>query len=174
MEKEALLIIDMLNDFVLTGAPLEVPQTRTIIKKIQREIKHARSEKKPVMYLCDTHEPDDKEFRKFNWPAHAVKGTKGSEIIRELAPLPGDIVIPKNTYSGFYNTTLEEDLKRLRITRVRLTGCVTHICVLFTAADAALRDYDVTVVKDAVAGTTKEDHDAALRIMKNVLGAEII
>jgi len=49
-------------------------------------------------------------------------------------------------------------------------GCVTHICILFTASDAVLRDYAVTVVENGVAGITKEDHDAALRIMKNVMG----
>lgn len=71
MPKEALLIIDMLNDFVLQGAPLEVP----VIRAIKREIEAARKEGKPVIYVCDTHEPDDKEFSKFGWPAHAVKGT---------------------------------------------------------------------------------------------------
>ncbi len=57
---------------------------------------------------------------------------------------------------------------------MRLTGCVTHICILFAAYDAVLRDYKVTVVEDGVAGLSKEDHDAALRIMKNVLGVRIV
>jgi nicotinamidase-related amidase len=57
---------------------------------------------------------------------------------------------------------------------LRLTGCVTHICILFAASEAVLRDYGVTVVEEGVAGLAKEDHDAALRIMKNVLGAEIV
>jgi nicotinamidase-related amidase len=51
---------------------------------------------------------------------------------------------------------------------------VTHICILFTAADAVLRDYKVTVVEDGVAGLAREDHDAALRIMKNVMAVQII
>ncbi len=174
MKKEALLVIDMLNDFVLPGAPLEVPETRKVIKNIQREIKAARAAGKPVIYVCDTHAPDDKEFRKFGWPAHAVKGTKGAEVVEELRPSTGDIVIAKTTYSGFYQTTLEETLRKLGVDGLRLTGCVTHICILFTASDAVLRDYTVTVVEDGVAGITKEDHDAALRIMKNVMGVNIV
>jgi nicotinamidase-related amidase len=174
MPKESLLIIDMLNDFVLVGAPLEVPDTRKIIPAIKREIETARKTGKTVIYICDAHEPDDKEFSKFGWPAHAVKGTKGSEIVTELKPAKDDFIIEKTTYSGFYNTKLNEILKDLRIDALRLTGCVTHICVMFTASDAVLRDYKVTVVKDGVAGLSNEDHEAALRIMKNVMGVNLV
>jgi nicotinamidase-related amidase len=174
MPKEALLIIDMLNDFVLEGAPLEVPETRKIISNIKREIEGARAEKRPVIYVCDTHKKDDKEFSKFGWPSHAVKGTRGAEVIDELKPQKKDIIIHKTTYSGFFKTKLENTLKKLKIDSLRLTGCVTHICVMFTASDAVLRDYKVTVVENGVAGLSKEDHDAALRIMKNVMGVRVV
>ena len=174
MPKEALLIIDMLNDFVLEGAPLEVPETRKIIPVIKKEISEARAKGIPVIYICDAHDKNDKEFSKFGWPAHAVKGTKGAEVVDELEPEPDDIIIKKTTYSGFYNTKLSEALKSLDINSLRLTGCVTHICIMFTASDAVLRDYKVTVVANGVAGLSKKDHDAALRIMKNVLGVDIV
>jgi nicotinamidase-related amidase len=173
MAKEALLIIDMLNDFVLKGAPLEVPETRKVVPNIKKEIEQARAEGNPVIYICDTHAPDDKEFSKFGWPPHAVRGTKGAAVVEELKPQKGDVIIEKTAYSGFYKTDLDETLKRLGIDSLRLTGCVTHICVMFTASDAVLRDYKVTVVEDSVAGLAKEDHDAAIRIMKNVLGVKI-
>jgi nicotinamidase/pyrazinamidase len=173
MRKEALLVIDMVNDFVLSGAPLEVPDTRAIIPVIRNEIDKAHAVGNPVIYVCDAHDPDDKEFRKFGWPAHAVKGTRGAEIVEELKPSEEDTVIYKKTYSGFYGTTLDATLKLLGVGALRLTGDVTHICVLFTASDAVLRDYEVTVVENGVAGLNREDHEAALRIMKNVLGANI-
>lgn len=171
--KEALLVIDMLNDFVLPGAPLEVPETRNVIKSIRREVDAAHAAGRPVIYLCDTHAPDDREFSKSGWPSHAVRGTTGAEVVQELRPSGNDIVISKTTYSGFFGTALEETLRKLGVDGLRLTGCVTHICVLFTASDAVLRDYTVTVVEDAVAGIAPEDHAAALRIMKNVLGVTI-
>lgn len=174
MSKEALLIIDMLNDFVLEGAALEVPDTRKVIPAIKREIETAKREGRPIVYVCDSHEPDDKEFFKFGWPIHAVKGTKGAEIINELKPEADDIIIEKTTYSGFYNTKLDETLKGLGIDGLILTGCVTHICIMFTASDAVLRDYKVAVVEDAVAGLSKEDHEAGLRIMKNALGVKLV
>jgi nicotinamidase/pyrazinamidase len=173
MKKEALLVIDMLNDFVLPGAPLEVSAAREIIPVIRNEIDKAHAVGNPVIYVCDAHEPSDREFRKFGWPAHAVKGTRGAEIIEELKPSDQDTVISKKTYSGFYGTTLDAVLKLLGVDALRLTGDVTHICVLFTASDAVLRDYEVTVLENGVAGLTREDHEAALRIMKNVLGVQI-
>lgn len=174
MGKEALLIIDMLNDFVLEGAPLEVPETRRIIPIIREEIEKARVEGRPVVYICDAHEKDDREFSKFGWPAHAVRGTRGAEIVDELKPQESDIIIEKTTYSGFYGTKLDETLKNLCVSDLRLTGCVTHICVLFTASDAVLRNYKVAVVEKGVAGLSRDDHEAAIRIMKNVLGVRII
>jgi nicotinamidase-related amidase len=172
--KEALLVIDMLNDFVLRGAPLEVPETRSIIPIIKQEVNKAHAAGNPVIYICDSHTVDDKEFSKFGWPAHAVKGTRGAEVIDELKPADSDVVILKSTYSGFYGTDLEKTLRRLNVDSLRLTGDVTNICILFTAADAVLRDYKVTVVEDGVAGLAREDHEAALRIMKNVMAVQII
>ncbi len=174
MKKEALLVIDMLNDFVLPGAPLEVPETRTVLTNIRREIAAAHAAGRPVLYVCDAHAPNDPEFTKFGWPAHAVKGTKGAQVVEELAPVPGDLLIPKTTYSSFKGTALEETLRRLGVDAVRLTGCVTHICILFTAYESVLQGYAVTVVRDGVAGITKEDHDAALRIMRNVMGVRLV
>jgi nicotinamidase-related amidase len=172
--KEALLVIDMLNDFVLEGAPLEVPRSREVLPAIKREIEAARKEGRPVIYVCDAHQRDDVEFSRFGWPPHAVEGTEGAQVVQELAPRSADVVVKKRTYSGFYQSRLQEVLEGLGVDTLRLTGCVTHICVLFTASDAVLRGYRVRVVRDAVAGLAPEDHEAALRIMKNVLGVEII
>jgi nicotinamidase-related amidase len=146
MSQEALLIIDMLNDFVLENAPLEVPDTRLVIPAIKKGIKRARAQSIPVIYVCDAHEKEDKEFSKFGWPAHAVKGTKGAEVVDELKPEKNDIIVEKKTYSGFFNTKLDEILKNLRVNRLRLTGCVTHICIMFTASDAVLRELGVKII----------------------------
>jgi len=174
MSKEALIIIDMLNDFVREGAPLEVPDTRIVLPVIKKEIEAARAKGNPVIYVCDAHEGDDREFSKFGWPVHAVDGTRGAEIADEIKPETNDIVIKKTTYSSFYNTTFDDTLKKLGVNYIILTGCVTHICILFAAAEAVLRDYKVTVVERGVAGLDREDHEAALRIMKNVLGVNIV
>jgi len=168
MAKEALLIIDMLNDFTLPGAPLEVPDNRKIIPFIRREIELARNERKPVIYVCDNHDPEDREFERFGWPPHAVRGTNGSEIVKEIKPLPEDIVIKKTTYSGFYKTKLKETLDSLGVDSVRMTGCLTHICIIFISYECVLLGYRTTVVSDAIADVSPELHDASLKIMRDV------
>ena len=121
MSKEALLIIDMLNDFVFEGAPLEVAETRKIISTIKKEIQKARDAGSKVIYVCDAHDKGDKEFSRFGWPAHAVAGTRGAEVLNDLQPEKDDIIIKKTTYSGFYKTELDETLKKLGVSSLILT-----------------------------------------------------
>lgn len=164
---EALIIIDMLNDFVEKGAPLEVPNAKNIVPNILKRIETQRNSGKPVIYVCDRHRKNDPEFNV--WPAHAVEGTKGSEIVGSLKPDKSDIVVSKTTYSGFFDTDLERHLKRLKVDKLILAGVCTEICVLYTAADAFMRGYSVSVPQDCVAGLTEEDHRFALKQMTKVL-----
>lgn len=170
---DALLIIDMLNDFVQPGAPLEVPETRSIIKAIQGQVTKARAENRPVIYICDTHTPDDPEFSRMGWPAHAVSGTPGAQVISELAAEEMDPVVEKTSYSGFHQTGLEGLLQSLKIDHLTLTGCVTNICILYTAYEAVIRDYAVTVPADCVASLSAEDEAFALKQMTEVLGVKV-
>lgn len=172
--KEALLVIDMLNDFVLEGAPLEVPRAREIIPSIRERIAWARSEGVPIIYVCDAHEPDDNEFSRMGWPPHAIRGTEGAEVVSELAPKRGDHLVCKTTYSGFYKTELDPLLKSLGIEKVVLTGCVTNICILYSAADAVVRGYEVEIPKGCVAEIDASEGRFALEQMEKVLGAKVV
>ncbi|HHT9155266.1 MAG TPA: cysteine hydrolase family protein [Candidatus Tripitaka sp. YC43] len=157
----------MLNEFIKTGAPLEVPKARGIIRNIRRELEKARRAGIPVIYCCDRHEPRDREFEV--WPPHAVRGTQGAEIIEELRPTKGEPVVAKKTYSAFYRTSLEKTLKRLGVKHLILTGVVTNICILYTAVDAYMRGYEITVPEDCVAGLKAGDSLFALRQIKGIL-----
>ncbi len=172
MGKKSLIIIDMLNDFVSKGAPLEVPEARKIIGPINREREKARKGNYKVIYLCDSHEPDDPEFEMY--PPHAVKNTEGAAIINELRPQERDIIIKKTTLSAFYNTNLKQVLDKMEVNHVIITGCVTNICVYFAAFEAKVRGYIVDVVEDAVAGLNEKDHQLALGQMREVLKANIV
>ncbi|MCM8798423.1 MAG: cysteine hydrolase [Candidatus Omnitrophica bacterium] len=165
--KKALLIIDMLNDFVLKGAPLEVPRAREIIPKIREEIDKAHKENIPIIYICDAHRKDDVEFKV--WPSHAVKGTKGADVIEELKPQEGDHIVYKTTYSGFYKTELEKLLKKLKVNALILTGILTNICVLYTGVDALMRGFSVEIPEGCTAGLNTEDEKFALRQIREIL-----
>ena len=174
MESKALLIIDMLNDFVLQGSPLEVPDAQGIIPHIKKQIKMARKNNSAVIYICDSHEHNDQEFIRMGWPPHALAGSEGAQVIDSLEPLPQDRIISKKSYSGFFDTELDIVLKENNISELLVTGCVTNICVLYTVADAVQRGYKVSVLKDCVAGLNQQEHEFALRQMENVLGAHIL
>jgi nicotinamidase/pyrazinamidase len=165
--KTALLVIDMLEDFIREGAPLEVRAGRSIIQNVRREIDRAHENAEPVIYLCDRHAPQDPEFQ--YWPEHAVRGTPGAEIIGELKPDAKDIVVAKTTYSGFYGSSLQDTLKELGVEKIRLVGVCTNICVMYTTADAVMRGFDVEVIDDATAALTGDDHKFALRQIHDVL-----
>ena len=164
---EALLIIDMLNDFVEDWGALQVPNGRKIIPTIKKRLDKARKKGTPVFFICDAHTPDDPEFK--YWPRHAVEGERGAAIVKELRPQEGEYIIKKVSYSGFYRTELEKRLKEHNITRLILTGVLTNICVLYTGVDALMRGYEVEVPEDSVAALTREDHRFALKQLKEVL-----
>jgi nicotinamidase-related amidase len=172
--KKALLVVDMLNDFVRPGAPLEVPETRSILPALRRRVAKARREGELVVYVCDAHRANDPEFARMNWPPHAVEGTPGAGVVPALSPEPGDVVVEKRTYSGFHGTPLHFILRRNNVRDITLSGCVTNICILYTAADAAMRGYDVTVDERFVAGLSPDAHRFALDQMEQVLGVRVI
>lgn len=168
----ALLICDMLNDFVKEGATLEVPKARAIISNIKREIKKARKNSIPVIYCCDAHKNSDTEFKL--WPRHAVKGTEGARVIDQLQPHKHDYVVYKTRYSCFYKTSLDRILKKLGITHVIMTGVVTNICILYTTSDAYMRSYHIVIPENCVAALTQREHQFTLEQMKRVFHADII
>ncbi len=169
----ALLVVDMIHDFVHEGGALYCgPSMGRIVPVIQRELDRARAAREPIVYLTDAHLPDDAEFAMF--PPHAIVGTTGAEIVPELAPGPDDVVIPKRRYSGFFGTDLDITLREKRVDTLRLVGDCTNICVLYTAADARSLGYAVEVVEDGVTSFDEEAHRNALRELEKTLGAKIV
>ena len=173
MAIQAFLVIDMLNDFVKKGAPLEVPMARAIVPNIKCRLDEARKQGSAVFFICDSHEGNDREFSRMNWPPHALKGTPGAGVIEELSPQPGEMIVEKTTYSAFYRTDLELLLRDRNISQLVVTGCVTNICILYSVADAVMRGFNVTLYADCVAGLSDDSHDFALNQMEEVLGVEV-
>src|SRR5690606_20680079 len=114
-----------------------------------------------VLYTQDWHPPGDPEFEV--WPEHVLMDGWGAEIVPELAPEPDDRVLRKPRYDGFYGTQLDHLLRLWRVHHVVLVGTVANICVLHTAASAALRWYEVTLVEDGISAITPFDLAATLR-----------
>lgn len=169
----AVLVIDMQNDFIAEGAPIECPGGREIIPALSSLLKFARNNRIPVIYTQEMHRAEKVDFGmelEREEPEHCLEGSKGVELIPQLQPQPGDFVIPKRRYSGFFATDLEILLKGLNKNTLIITGAATNVCVYATALDAQMRDYRVVVLADCVAGTDRELHRAFLRNIEYVIG----
>lgn len=173
MGKKALIVADMLRDFLEPQGTLYLGDAaRGIIPFVARKIAETRAAGGVVIYVCDAHAPDDKEFKLF--APHAVKGSRGAEIIPELQFLPGDYKVEKTTYSCFYHTDLDEILKREQVARVEIVGVCTSICVMETVKELYERDLLRLVYREGVADFDPEGHAFALKHMQRVLGAEVV
>lgn len=171
MEKKyAVLVVDMLNDFV-TGA-LKCDRGLAIVPKTKELLAGCREKNVPVIFCNDAHLKDiDHELKL--WGDHAIVGTEGAKVIPQLELCDKDYVVPKRRYSGFFRTDLELLLKELGVNTVIVTGLHTHMCVRHTCADAYQLGYDIVVAKDATDSFTEEDYNYGIAYLKDVYGAEI-
>ncbi|MGH3797893.1 MAG: cysteine hydrolase family protein [Pseudonocardiaceae bacterium] len=141
-----LIILDMLEDFV--DGVLANPAARRIVEPIATLADEARRRAGwVVIYANDAHQPGDFEFKVFG--EHALAGTPGAQVIPELRPAEGDLVVPKRYYSAFTDTDLGTTCLVQDIQRVVIVGQHTDCCCRHTAYDAFRRGLDITVVPDA-------------------------
>ncbi len=159
--KTAIIVVDMQNDFVKPQGKLHVPTAKETIEPIRRLLEKAREKGVRIFYTKDTHYDNDPEYD--IWGEHVKKGTWGWEIIDELKPREGDIVVEKTRYDGFYGTPLDDLLRVYKIEYLVIVGTVANICVLHTAASAALRWYKVIVPMNGISALNEFDYHASLR-----------
>ena len=165
------LVVDMVVGFMEPGHNLYCgDEARQIIPKVQQLIEREQAAGAEVIFICDTHDPDDLEFQMF--PVHCVRGTEEAEVIEELSGYDGSI-LRKRRYSAFFETDLEQRLADLAPDKIIVCGVCTDICVMHTTSDARNRDYVVEVPTDCVASFDPEAHAYALSHMEKILGARL-
>ncbi|AEB09587.1 cysteine hydrolase family protein [Desulfobacca acetoxidans] len=173
MPAQALIIIDMINDFLNPAGSLYVGGTgRAIIPFVAAKMQEMRLQGALIVLLTDAHDPNDPEFSRF--PPHAVQNTWGAELIGEIKAVPSDVRVTKKQLSGMLNTDLEKILQRQQINEVHLVGVCTSICIMETARDLDLRGYRVVVYRDGVADFDPGDHEWALKRMARLFGVQVV
>lgn len=168
-----LLIIDMQNDFIAEGAPIECPGGRAIIPNIQNVKAWARANGIPVGYTKESHRVQKVDFGlelERSEPEHCLEGSRGIEMVEGLKPDAEDYVIIKRRYSAYYLTDLEILLRGLHRKVVIICGAATNVCVYATALETQQRDMRAVVLRDCVAGTSVELHEAFLKNIDYVIG----
>ena len=157
-EKTAMIVVDMQNDFVREGAPLEIPHVRAMVPRLNRLLDVCRTHQIPVIYIHHVIRGGNVDAGRLADHHEAIRnnkaiiaGTPNVEIYNELKPQPGDLVVAKPRYSAFYGTDLEAILRSQNIDTLIISGTVTNVCCDSTARDAFSRDYKVIFLSDGTA-----------------------
>jgi ureidoacrylate peracid hydrolase len=159
----ALIVVDMQNDFVAPGAPLETPAGRAMVPNLQRAITFCREHGIPVVYTAHVFRPGGRDQGLLSHvPCIAqgealVDGSPGVAVFPPIAPRDDEIVITKLRFSAFYGTDLEIVLRGLGVTTVVIAGVTTENCCHATARDAFFRDFQVVFLADATANVDYPD-----------------
>ncbi|WP_294391845.1 isochorismatase family cysteine hydrolase [uncultured Sphingomonas sp.] len=167
----ALLILDMITELDFGGAADMRQQTLDAADAILRLRDEADDADMPVIYVNDNFGEWHSEQSRLLERALSSKDAR--EMVAKLMPREDDYFIIKPQFSGFYATNLPVLLPKLGVDSLIITGIAADICVLFTAADAHMRDYRLWIPQDAVAAETVERRDWALQIMKQSMKAEV-
>ncbi len=169
---DCLVVVDMLKDFIEPDGALTIgPPGEKIVPGLKKRVESYRQKGLPVIFVCDHHEPQDREFQVF--PPHAIGGKTGSEIVPDLKPQAGEKIIYKRRFDGFFGTDLDLTLRERNIKNIEIAGVLTNICVLYTAAQARMLNYGVYVDPNLVASNDPDVHQFALKEMEKTLGVEV-
>jgi nicotinamidase-related amidase len=154
-EKTAMIVVDMQNDFVQEGAPIEIPRARAMVPRLHRLLDVCRAHQIPVIYIHHVIRGGDIDAGRLADHHEAIRnnqaiiaGTPNVEIYEGLKPHPGDFVVAKPRYSAFYGTDLEAILRSKGIDTLIISGTVTNVCCESTTRDAFSRDYKVIFLSD--------------------------
>jgi ureidoacrylate peracid hydrolase len=160
----ALLVIDMQRFFLDPGSPTYTAGGPAIIPRVRLLIDAFRRAGRPVVFTRHVHHPHglDGGIMDWWWEGKCLEGSPESEIVAELAPLPGEKVVLKHRYSAFFDTDLETVLRCLKAQDLVVCGVMTNLCCESTARDAYYRDYRVFFPADASGSITEDLHRGAL------------
>ena len=170
--KAALLIVDVINRLDFEGAEALIEPALRMAERLAALRERADRAGVPVIYVNDNFDDWERDFSALVDDI-VERDLPGRPLVELLRPRPGDLHILKPRRSGFHSTPLEILLARLEVDRLVICGLQTHICVLFTAHAAHMRDYEIVVPGDCCAAETRADHEAALRLLSSGLDIEV-
>jgi nicotinamidase-related amidase len=168
----ALVIIDVINDLEFEGGAELLGHALPMARRLAELKRRARAAGIPAIYANDNFGKWKSDFSTL--VRHCLEdGVRGRPVAKLLLPEPDDYFVLKPKHSAFFATVLDSLLTYIGAETLILTGLTGDICVLFTAADAFLRDFRVVVPSDCVASIDAADNARAVAYMARVMGAEV-
>jgi nicotinamidase-related amidase len=168
----AILIVDMINDFEFPGGQELFSPALPAAQNISRLKQRAAETGVPVIYANDNFGKWRSSFQ--DQLRHCLDDhVRGEPIARLLQPARDDYFVLKAKHSSFYATPLDLLLTYLKVRTLIITGVSSDVCILFTASDAYMRDYQLFVPEDCTASMTQAQNRQALEQMKSTLDADI-
>jgi nicotinamidase-related amidase len=168
----ALLLIDVINDLEFEGGAALLEPALAIAEPLAALKRRARPHGIPALYVNDNFGRWRSDFARL--VRHCLEdGVRGGRVAARLAPAEDDYFVLKPKHSGFFSTALDILLDYLGAETLILTGLTADSCVLFTAADAHMRDFHVIVPPDCVAAADAEVKARALGLLAGTLGADL-
>jgi ureidoacrylate peracid hydrolase len=159
--RTALLVVDLVNEYLEPEGLMSMPGSGPVIEANRRLAEAARAAGVHVVWIRPGHiDASDGLFRKRI--AHAIEGTWGAEFHPGLGVKEGEAVLRKRRYSAFFATDLDLLLRERDIVRVVVTGVALNICVRATVHDAFFHGYDVWLVSDACKGTSEREEASSM------------
>ena len=162
--KTALLIIDVINRFDWDGAEALLAPALRMAERVKELRQAATDAGVPVIYVNDNFDDWERDFSSLVEDI-VERDLPGRPVVEMLRPRDGDLYVLKPRHSGFHATPLEILLDRLEAKRLVLAGLQTHICVLFTAHAAHMRNFEIVVPSDCCAAESEQDHESALSLL---------
>jgi nicotinamidase-related amidase len=167
----ALILVDLINDLEFEGGDQLLRSAMRAAPRIAALKVKARRQRIPVIYANDNFGRWRSDFRE--GVTHCLEGgVRGRPLVEMLKPEPDDYFVLKVKHSAFFSTTLELLLNYLKAKRVILTGISGDMCILLTAADAYMRDMEISVPRDCIASISTAENRKALEYMTRVFDAD--
>jgi len=168
----ALLLIDVINDLDFKGGEELLRHALPMAEKLAELKRRAKQSGVPVIYVNDNFGKWQSDFNKIL--EHCLEDdARGKPVAELLRPEEDDYFVLKPKHSGFYSTTLDLLLDYLEAKTLVLTGLTGDICVLFTAHDAYMRDFNLVIPSDCVASTDPRENEYTLKKMEGLMDADI-
>ena len=171
VQRPALVVIDMLNDFL---ASWDESLKRRLLSSTNDLVGMMRERKHPIIWVRQEFEPDlsDAFLEMIEKGIKiTIRGTEGCQIVPDLAVAASDPVVVKKRYSAFFKTDLDNTLHYLKPNVIVLAGINSHACVRMTAIDAYQRDWKVIVAADCVDSYDREHHEISLKYLKDKIAS---